>query len=140
MGNPVRVNVAVSAIIVKKENGVTKVLLVQQARPENKKGLWGLPGGKVDEGESFGEALTREILEEVGIDKGSYGYEFLKIVHNIPNTTCKHIFTIDLISDVDIKTDPAEIMEARWIDTKLGFEDLKFRAEWVYPLLKSHFK
>ena len=45
-----------------------KVLITR--RPDDKRhpGLWEFPGGKVDPGESPEEALTREILEELGAD------------------------------------------------------------------------
>lgn len=42
-----------------------RVLLV---RTEKWGGLWGVPGGKVNWGESLEEALRREFLEEVGLE------------------------------------------------------------------------
>ncbi|HEY8910826.1 MAG TPA: NUDIX hydrolase [Desulfosporosinus sp.] len=44
-----------------------KVLLVQRGYNPGK-GMWTIPGGYVDHGESIGEAIIREIREETGID------------------------------------------------------------------------
>jgi len=43
-----------------------KVLLVQRANNPGK-GAWTIPGGYVDQGESIGDAIVREIQEETGI-------------------------------------------------------------------------
>ena len=43
-----------------------KVLLVQRGYNPGK-GMWTIPGGYVDQGESIGEAVIREIQEETGI-------------------------------------------------------------------------
>lgn len=51
--------IAVVALVVNDEN---KVLVVWNKRY----GKWGLPGGKLEEGETIGEALRREVLEETG--------------------------------------------------------------------------
>ncbi|MGY4711150.1 (deoxy)nucleoside triphosphate pyrophosphohydrolase [Mycolicibacterium sp. CBM1] len=44
------------------------VLVAQRQRPAELAGLWELPGGKVAAGESDGEALARELREELGVD------------------------------------------------------------------------
>lgn len=44
-----------------------KVLLVQRGHNPGK-GMWTIPGGYVDQDESIGEAVSREIKEETGID------------------------------------------------------------------------
>jgi ADP-ribose pyrophosphatase YjhB (NUDIX family) len=57
--------VAAVAIVTRAEDG--SFLLVQRGEDPGK-GLWGLPGGFVEMGETVAEALTREILEETGYE------------------------------------------------------------------------
>ncbi len=46
----------------------TKLLMVQRKHPDVKfDGLWELPGGKVDLGETLEDACVREVAEEAGI-------------------------------------------------------------------------
>jgi ADP-ribose pyrophosphatase YjhB (NUDIX family) len=43
-----------------------RVLLVERLR-EPERGLWNLPGGKVDPGERVEDAIAREVFEELGV-------------------------------------------------------------------------
>lgn len=43
-----------------------RLLLVRRGRPPGK-GLWSVPGGKCESGESAGQACIRETLEETGL-------------------------------------------------------------------------
>lgn len=55
----------VAAVAIVTHSDDDKFLLVQRGEDPSK-GLWGLPGGFVEMGETVSEALMREILEETG--------------------------------------------------------------------------
>lgn len=54
--------IAVGAIVIEND----KLLMVQRANDPGK-GLWSLPGGRVEHGEYLSDALSREVLEETGL-------------------------------------------------------------------------
>lgn len=54
--------VGVGAVVVDDE----RLLLVQRSAPPGQ-GLWAVPGGRVERGETLQEATAREVLEETGL-------------------------------------------------------------------------
>ncbi len=58
-----RIVVAVGAIVADGE----RILLIQRGHAPSK-GLWSIPGGRVELGETLPQALRREIQEECGLD------------------------------------------------------------------------
>lgn len=60
------VGVGVGALIVNEHNQV--LLSLRGPKAKNEVGKWEIPGGAVEFGETFEEALRREIKEEIGVD------------------------------------------------------------------------
>ncbi|WP_436773497.1 NUDIX hydrolase [Yinghuangia sp. YIM S09857] len=59
-----RATPCVGAIVL---DGEGRILLIRRGTPPGK-GLWSLPGGRVEPGESDAGALARELLEETGLE------------------------------------------------------------------------
>lgn len=54
----------VAAAVVKEQDGYW---LVRRGPGRDHAGMWEFPGGKLEAGETFAQALTRELWEELGI-------------------------------------------------------------------------
>jgi ADP-ribose pyrophosphatase YjhB (NUDIX family) len=113
-----------------------KVLLLTMNREETKNKLW-LPWWKIDENESFEEALIREIKEETWLEKENYEINKIAILQDKPFQTCKHIYEIKLIKYINIFSfDPEEIKEVSWFDfDEIPNDENLYRKPWVLKLL-----
>ena len=56
-----------AAVLLRRDHTVWEFLLAQRPSGKAYAGYWEFPGGKVEPGESFSEALVRELQEELGI-------------------------------------------------------------------------
>lgn len=110
--------VAAKAVIVNEEG---KILIVRQAstyQDGTQIGKYGMPGGRLNSGESYEAGLTREVAEETGLEVEQqyplYVGEWHPIIRGIPTqiiaifTVCKPLSTQVTLSD--------EHDEYRWID------------------------
>lgn len=100
--------IEIGDIVFVKDN---KVLLVQQAKP-SARGLWCLPGGHVEEGETAEQAAVREAREEVGVDVIDIKYLGLFPL-DIPRGKLNlNTFVGSFVGDIRIDND--EIMDFGW--------------------------
>lgn len=61
-----------------------RVLIAQRPQGKHQAGRWEFPGGKVAPGESEGQALARELREELGIEV-SASRPFMRLEHSYPD-------------------------------------------------------
>lgn len=86
------------------------------------KNIWNIPGGHVERGESFVEALKREVLEEVGLK-----IDFIKFIGIQQAINPKgfhkkaHFIFFDYLCECDknnVKIDKLEIQDYKWVKIK----------------------
>ncbi|CAM2744834.1 8-oxo-dGTP diphosphatase MutT [Vibrio diazotrophicus] len=84
-------------------------------RPDNlhKGGFWEFPGGKVEEGESVEQAMTRELEEEIGIEVTEQ-YLFEHLEYDYPEKSLKFDFIV--ISNFNKEPYGKEGQEGLWVD------------------------
>jgi 8-oxo-dGTP diphosphatase len=90
--------ITVGAIVLRGEAGARQVLLTKR-RPDRTDwaGLWGVPAGRLQEGEEVEEALVRELAEESGLLAREF--EFLETVYaEEPTTHRRYVHNLYLVS------------------------------------------
>lgn len=133
---PPRPWVGVGVIIVR--DG--RVLLVQRGR-EPGRGLWALPGGMVDLGETMRQAAAREALEETGlrVEVGDVYWVADGIVRDETGRVKYHNAIVDFLATAP-DGEPAwadDAMDVRWV----GPDDVEGMAltPSMWPLLEKLF-
>ena len=94
-----------------------RVLLVKRAN-EPAKGLWAIPGGKVQAGETLNEALIREFREETALEivSGKQIYQFEPMERDKEGQLIFHYLIIDfLVRRIDGECKAGDdAQEIRW--------------------------
>lgn len=118
----------VAGCVIKKDG---KYLLVQEKLPKAY-GLWNLPAGHVDKGETIEQAAVREVKEEAG-----YDVRLLKkigVYHESADSSVKHVFLAE-ITGGELAVQAGEILDAKWLtyaEIQALHDDGKIRAELVF--------
>jgi ADP-ribose pyrophosphatase len=114
---PDRPQIAVGALVIKDN----EVLLVKRKQPPGE-GLWAIPGGRVELGETLQEATEREVGEETGVTvrAGNPIYTFDLIERDDAGRIRYHYIIVDLMADyVSGKPNPSDdACEARWVTSE----------------------
>lgn len=97
-----------------------QVLVIRRGREPNS-GIWTLPGGVVDLGESMREAAAREVREECGIEieVGQVVGVLDNIVHDVDGAIRFHYAIVDFA--------------ARYVSGELQLNDELMDAAWITP-------
>ncbi len=107
--------VGVGAVVIRDDN---HLLMVRRGK-EPAKGLWSLPGGRLEHGEYIADAVAREVKEETGLD-----VEVLRLagIFEVPGE--RHYVILDYVADVEGRPEPLagqDADDARWV----AFEDIE---------------
>lgn len=89
------------------------------------KGTWGVPGGKVEWGESLEVAVAREFMEEVGLKLGDIRFAMLHEAILDPQFHKEaHFVMVNYwaISDREDVVPNEEILEWEWVSAEAAFD------------------
>lgn len=120
-----------------------KILLLLRAKCSLSPNTWGVPGGKLEKGESPIEGLIREIQEELGLKATSTDLKHIRTVYvQHPKSEYQlHLFRWELEEKPKITLNPQEHHDYIWqpiekiLDISLlegQFEALKYAYEKKY--------
>ncbi|MFV0256930.1 MAG: NUDIX hydrolase [Acidimicrobiales bacterium] len=126
-----RPELSVGAIVIHQD----RLLLVERGRPPGV-GLWSVPGGRVESGETLAEAVEREVLEETGC-RVRCG-RFVGLVERISPEW--HFVILDFVADLatsaDVLTPGDDAADAAWVD--LATVDDRPVVPGLLPFLREH--
>lgn len=106
--------IGVGALILRER----RMLLVKRSK-EPSKGMWSIPGGRLELGETIEEAVKREVLEECGvqIDIVRVLEVMDNILHDNDGKVSYHFVLIDLLANY-VSGEPnaqSDVDECRWV-------------------------
>lgn len=106
--------IGVAALILKEG----RMLLIKRSQ-EPSKGMWSIPGGRLELGETVSEAVKREVLEECGVQIEIVRFLDVidRILHDNDGKIHYHFVLIDMLANY-ISGEPkaqSDAEECRWI-------------------------
>lgn len=111
-----------------------EVLLCRRAI-EPRRGLWTLPGGFLENGETTLEGALRETLEEAGARIAIQG---LYTLYNLPHIDQVHLFFLSRLLDLDFKSGRESLETALFREDEVPWDAIAFPA--VADTLRHYFR
>lgn len=126
----------ISGVVLRNDEG--QFLLVQEGKP-SAYGLWNLPAGHVDPGETLFDAAVREAREETGYEVRIVSETPLIDFYDAKIERHFHVYRAEIVGG-ELVVDGTEILGVQW----LSFQDVqalndagKLRAPFVYNAIKQ---
>ncbi|MFQ6328299.1 NUDIX hydrolase [Nocardia sp. CWNU-33] len=122
---------AVLLCVVEQAGGRPSVIVIKRAYRGRNAGQWGLPGGRLDDGETAEQAALRELHEELGLT--ATPADLLGRLDDFPAASGFVItpFVAALADTTDLTPSPAEIHSVHPVDlARLAADDT---PRWVHP-------
>lgn len=124
--------VGIKALI---RNDKNQILMVHIPEWSGNAAHWDLPGGRIDENETFLDTLNRELLEEIGTGYEGNPKQLMSFITNITipvgDTRLPLIFVIyevNLPDDAKITLDPKSAEDDyKWFDPKEAANEMKYK-------------
>ena len=126
----------VAGVVLK--NDKDEYLLVQE-KQQHAYGLWNLPAGWIDKGETSQQAAIREAKEEVGLEVELIDDKPLLTALNMAKDRHLTSFRARIISG-ELKFQKEELLNAKWLSLE-KIKELhssgKLRADWVLESIEK---
>lgn len=132
---------ACGGYVVREVGGTLEVLMIKR------RGLWDIPKGKLDAGESIAECAAREVREEVGLDEVMLHQPLGMTLHGYPHkgsyavkTTYWFLMTTDAESFTPQADEGITKVRYRPWDTaikKVGFDTLREHLIQIEPAVRG---
>jgi 8-oxo-dGTP diphosphatase len=115
------------------EDEAGRFLLLKRSTKSSNPGKWELPGGKVEQGESFDEALYREIQEETSLQVS------IQHVAGVAESDLPNVKAIHLIFKVQVETGQIQLNHEHdeYVWSNLSQIDTMKLVDWLRPLART---
>lgn len=95
-----------------------EMLLLQRQDHKPQGGTWGMPAGKIDDGENKREALSREVKEETGLEFSPESFDHFETVYvRYPSYDfVYHMFYVSIDERQNVRVNPEEYKGFGWFE------------------------
>lgn len=120
-------------------NNFTEVALILKNRPDWQKGLYNSPGGKVEEGESPQECISREFKEECNIFTTNNDWYHVGQILNKDNYYCD-VLTLDMDNSGHGEFQSLTDEKADWFKLDNLPNNMISNLKWLIPFAINYSK